>query len=80
MAETASILTVSDMIFLATNVTKKLDHYNMDIPVMEIEGVIENDYKGIHIKKSVFIKKRFLWGSQCLHMRGNRFRRKRKVQ
>ena len=27
MAETASILTVSDMIFLATNVTKKLDHY-----------------------------------------------------
>jgi hypothetical protein len=52
----------------------------MDIPVMEIEGVIENDYKGIHIKKSVFIKKRFLWGSQCLHMRGNRFRRKRKVQ
>lgn len=31
----------------------------MDIPVMEIEGVIENDYKGIHIKKSVFVK-RFL--------------------
>lgn len=29
----------------------------MDIPVMEIEGVIENDYKGIHIKKSVFIKR-----------------------
>lgn len=26
---------------------------------MEIEGVIENDYKGIHIKKSVFVK-RFL--------------------
>lgn len=27
MAETASILTVSNLIFLATNVTKKLDHY-----------------------------------------------------
>ena len=31
MAETASILTVSDMIFLATSVTKKLDHYSMCI-------------------------------------------------
>ena len=27
MAETTSILTVSDLIFLATSVTKKLDHY-----------------------------------------------------
>ena len=31
MAETASILTVSDLIFLATNVTKKLDHYKISI-------------------------------------------------
>lgn len=28
VAETASILTVSNLIFLATNVTKKLDHYS----------------------------------------------------
>ena len=27
MAETADILTVNNLIFLATNVTKKLDHY-----------------------------------------------------
>ena len=31
-AETASILTVSNLIFLATNVTKKLDHYKLPTP------------------------------------------------
>ena len=40
VAETASILTVSDMIFLATSVTKKLDHYNK-----VVTGIPQNKQK-----------------------------------
>ena len=40
MAETASILTVSDMIFLATNVTKKLDHYSAEVSKKSFAGAV----------------------------------------